>query len=149
MDLSKLTKLTSKENKSKRVGRGIGSGKGGHTVGKGQKGQKSREGKKFPLGFEGGQVPLFKRLPRVRGYSNPSYKSAISIVLSRLNAFEDGKEISPAILVSSGFLKRLPKKTSVKLIAGRSLNKKLILTGFLFSEKALQDAKKSGSKINA
>ncbi|MBU1966920.1 50S ribosomal protein L15 [Patescibacteria group bacterium] len=52
---------------SKRVGRGYGSGKGGHTSGRGQKGQLSREGGRRPLWFEGGQLPLTKRLPMLRG----------------------------------------------------------------------------------
>ncbi len=52
---------------SKRVGRGFGSGKGGHTSGRGMKGQRSRTGSKIPLWFEGGQLPLTKRLPMLRG----------------------------------------------------------------------------------
>ena len=63
MKLDQLPKITTK--KKKRLGRGYGSGKGGHTVGRGAKGQKARG--KVKLGFEGGQLPLIKRLPLKRG----------------------------------------------------------------------------------
>ncbi|MBU0578562.1 50S ribosomal protein L15 [Patescibacteria group bacterium] len=66
--MSLLNHLTSIVDRSaKRVGRGYGSGKGGHTSGRGMKGQRSREGGKRPLWFEGGQLPLTKRLPMLRG----------------------------------------------------------------------------------
>lgn len=63
--LNKLASIVSKS--SKRVGRGYGSGKGGHTSGKGMKGQRSRQGGGVPLWFEGGQLPLVRRLPMIRG----------------------------------------------------------------------------------
>jgi large subunit ribosomal protein L15 len=66
--MSLLNSLTSIINtKSKRVGRGAGSGKGFHTAGRGNKGQKARSGGSVPLWFEGGQLPLVKRLPMWRG----------------------------------------------------------------------------------
>jgi len=63
--LNSLTSIVSKS--SKRIGRGYGSGKGGHTSSRGMKGQRSRVGSKIPLWFEGGQLPLTKRLPMLRG----------------------------------------------------------------------------------
>jgi large subunit ribosomal protein L15 len=63
--LNGLTSIVSKS--SKRIGRGYGSGKGGHTSSRGMKGQRSRVGSKIPLWFEGGQLPLTKRLPMLRG----------------------------------------------------------------------------------
>ncbi len=63
--LNNLTSIVSKS--SKRIGRGYGSGKGGHTSSRGMKGQRSRVGSKIPLWFEGGQLPLTKRLPMLRG----------------------------------------------------------------------------------
>ena len=63
--LHTLPKLIS--NSKKRLGRGIGSGVGGHTVGKGNKGHNARQGKPTPLWFEGGQLPLIRRLPFLRG----------------------------------------------------------------------------------
>lgn len=63
--LNNLTSIVSRS--SKRLGRGFGSGKGGHTSSRGMKGQRSRVGSKIPLWFEGGQLPLTKRLPMLRG----------------------------------------------------------------------------------
>lgn len=63
--LNNLTSIISRS--SKRLGRGFGSGKGGHTSSRGMKGQRSRVGSKIPLWFEGGQLPLTKRLPMLRG----------------------------------------------------------------------------------
>lgn len=63
--LHTLSKLAKRRNK--RLGRGIGSGKGGHTSSRGTKGQISRNGTKVPLWFEGGQLPIVKRMPMWRG----------------------------------------------------------------------------------
>jgi large subunit ribosomal protein L15 len=66
--MSLLNQLTSiKTSSNKRVGRGYGSGKGGHTSGKGMKGQNSRRGGGVAIWFEGGQLPLIKRMPMLRG----------------------------------------------------------------------------------
>ena len=65
LSLNNLTSTNAK--KKKRVGRGFGSGKGGHTSGRGQKGQKTRG--KIPLWFEGGQLPLIRRTPFLKGKS--------------------------------------------------------------------------------
>ncbi|NCA93169.1 hypothetical protein EOM82_08040, partial [bacterium] len=55
--------------KAKRIGRGYGSGVGGHTVGRGAKGQKSRSGHKSLVMFEGGNVPFYKRMPKYKGFN--------------------------------------------------------------------------------
>ena len=68
--MSKLNQLTKIKTKtSKRVGRGYGSGVGGHTSTRGQKGQGARKSGSVPLWFEGGQLPLTKRMPMIRGKS--------------------------------------------------------------------------------
>ncbi len=91
--------------KSKRLGRGIGSGKG-KTSGKGVKGQKAREGVALN-GFEGGQLPLYRRLPK-RGFYNHFRKEYAPVNLGTLNAaIETGKidgaqPITEAILVAAG-----------------------------------------------
>lgn len=147
MDLSKLTKLGGMKRKSKRVGRGIGSGKGGHTVGKGNKGQKARKGAKPNVGFEGGQVPLYKRLPHLGGFNSFIRKKIATINLSILNRFEENAEVTPKSLIGIGVLKKLPKN-GVKILGGGKLEKKLVLSGFLYSEDAKGKIEKSGSKIN-
>lgn len=81
--------LISIVKKTKRLGRGIGSGKGGHTVGRGTKGQKSRAGYKRRFGFEGGQMPLQRKVPRMNGnksfQTKPMAVSITSLVNSGVN----------------------------------------------------------------
>ncbi len=144
MDLSNLKTIKTKR-KSKRIGRGIGSGKGGHTVGRGTKGQKSRKGKKIFVGFEGGQVPLYKRLPQLGGFK--SYKNVASLRISQLNKFDEGIEVTPELLIRERMIKN-KKFNSVKIVGGGDLKKKLILKGFTYSKGAYELAKKSGSTIN-
>jgi large subunit ribosomal protein L15 len=147
MNLTNILKSKGARRRSKRVGRGIGSGKGGHTVGKGMKGQKSRKGSKFTPGFEGGQVPLYKRLPQIGGFKNSRSKQVGVINLSVLSRFKDGDKITPQKIIDLGVITRLPKD-GIKILAGGKLDKKLILSGFVYSESAKEKIKKSGSEIN-
>ena len=144
MDLSNLVSLKTKRSK-KRLGRGYGSGKGGHTVGRGMKGQLSRTGHNLAVGFEGGQVPLYKRLPQLGGFK--SLKKAVGIRLEELNKFEEGTEVTPMSLLKKRIIRTLTRQ-GVKIIGGGSLKKKLILKGFTYSKGALEEAKKSGSTLN-
>jgi large subunit ribosomal protein L15 len=83
----KFNELTVEKNKKPtRVGRGIAAGKG-KTAGRGTKGQKSRAGSGKKPGFEGGQNPLFKRVPKLRGFK-PFWEQSITITTSQLNRFE-------------------------------------------------------------
>jgi ribosomal protein L15 len=85
--LSSLTKITT--GSKKRLGRGYGSGKGGHTSSRGQKGQKSRVGSKVPLWFEGGALPLSKRIPMWRGKGRfKSMASCAELTFDDLNKIE-------------------------------------------------------------
>ncbi|MFZ2664471.1 MAG: 50S ribosomal protein L15 [Patescibacteria group bacterium] len=147
MELSKLTKYKT-DKKSKRVGRGRGSGKGGHTVGKGTKGQKARRGTKFGIGFEGGQSPLYKKLPQIGGFKSHTFKEVSIIDLSVLNSFKDGETVTPEMLMNKGIIKKIPLG-GVKILSDGDLKKKLTLKNFLFSKRAKEKIEKSGSKINA
>ena len=108
----------------KRLGRGIGSGKGGHTVGRGTKGQKARN--TVSLGFEGGQVPLYKKLPQMGGFKNPTKKDILTISLEKLNVFKEGSEITPKSLVEKGIIRKIPGN-SVKIPNGGELYKQRTL----------------------
>ena len=90
--MSLLTTLISITSSSqKRVGRGYGSGKGGHTSGKGMKGQKSRAGGKVPVWFEGGHLPIIKRMPMLRGKGRlESLGKTMEVNLSQLNKLKSG-----------------------------------------------------------
>ena len=146
MELNNLPKLKGSIRRKKRVGRGGGSGKGFHTTGRGQKGQKARKGKKFYIGFEGGQVPLYKRFPKIGGFRSPSSKDIVSVRLDKLNVFKEDTEISPSRLLEEGIIRRIPKHR-IKFLAGGKLEKKFVLKGFMFSQKAREVVEKSGSKI--
>src|SRR3989339_1977927 len=87
MKLHEKTKLVARS--SKRLGRGYGSGKGGHTSSRGQKGQKSRTGSKVPLWFEGGALPLSKRIPMWRGKGRfKSLQKTAELTFNDLNKIE-------------------------------------------------------------
>jgi len=146
MDLNKLSKRSDHKNKKKRLGRGYGSTKGGHTVGRGSKGQKSREGYNIPTGFEGGQVPLYKKIPKTSGFRNPASKKIKAISLVKLNIFSNGTKVSPQSLVEKNIVKKVPKD-GVKILANGNLHKKLKLEGFLYTNMAKDRIKKSGSEI--
>lgn len=148
MELSKLGKSNGKIRKSKRVGRGIGSGKGGHTVGKGAKGQKARTGNTPWLGFEGGQVPLYKRLPQIGGFNRAYATKVRSVKMGTFNRFKDGMEVTPVTLVEERIVRGVTKKAFyVKILTGGKLTKKLTFSGFDYSESARKEIEASGSTI--
>jgi len=82
----------------RRVGRGDGSGRGTY-AGKGMKGQKARSGKGPRPGFEGGQLPLIKRLPEQRGFTNIFKKEYALVKVGSLDAIEGKEPVTPEALV--------------------------------------------------
>ena len=122
----------SKKNR-KRVGRGDGSGHGTYS-GRGVKGQKSRAGFKMRPGFEGGQLPLIKRLPRKRGFTN-IFKTEYSVVnMDKLNTFESGSEITPESLLAAGIVKSL--RNPVKILANGEIDHPVSVKAHKFSAAA-------------
>ena len=111
MNLNELQPAAGSRKLRNRVGRGTSSGNG-KTSGRGQKGQKARG--KVRLGFEGGQMPLYRRIPK-RGFTNISRKEFAVVNLEKLNAFADGTEITPALLIESGVVKN--QKSGIKVLA--------------------------------
>ncbi len=144
--LHDLRKIKGNRGKAKRVGRGYGSGKGGHTVGRGSKGLKARG--KVPFGFEGGQVPLYKKMPQIGGFRNPTKKAITHVSLSQFNRFNANSTVTPQDLVDAKVLKRLPKH-GVKILANGKIEKKLTIKGFLFSESAKNQLEQAGCKVIA
>ena len=98
-----LNNNTKVKRPKKRLGRGIGSGKG-KTSGRGVKGQKSRSGVAIKS-FEGGQMPLYRRLPK-RGFNPISKKKIAKINLDQLQSFVDKKRIDPSNLINLESLKK-------------------------------------------
>ena len=146
MNLNRLQGQYGRIKKSKRVGRGCGSGKGMHTTGRGTKGQLARTGGKPPFGHEGGQEPLFKRLPQIGGFKSLRPKDIVTVSLRDLNRFDNNSIVLPKDLVAKKIIKKLPKD-GVKILANGELEKKLTLVGFLASKSALEILTKGGSKI--
>ena len=103
MKLHELKPAEGSRKVRNRVGRGTSSGNG-KTSGRGQKGQKARSGGGVRPGFEGGQTPLFRRLPK-RGFTNINAKEYALVNLDQLNVFEDGTEVTPAVLKEAGISK--------------------------------------------
>ena len=124
--------LKCSKKKAFRVGRGHGSGNG-KTSGKGQKGQKARSGGGVRPGFEGGQTPLFRRLPK-RGFTNINAKEYALVNLDQLNVFEDGTEVTPAVLKEAGIVRA--EKSGVKVLGNGELTKKLTVKAAKFSKSA-------------
>ena len=134
--------------KKKRVGRGVGSGKG-KTAGRGIKGQKSRSGVAIN-GYEGGQMPLYQRLPK-RGFNKPNRKKFAVVNLGLIQKFvEAGKldasaEISEDALVASGLVRR--KLDGVRILAKGDISAKVKLSVTGASKSAITAVEKAGGTL--
>lgn len=136
MNLHSLKPAKGSTKKSKRIGRGQGSGKGGTST-KGHKGAQSRSGYSRKAGFEGGQMPLYRRVPK-SGFKNINRVEYSAINVSTLQYLFDKKgltTIDPESLYSNGLI---GKKDLVKVLANGTLNAKLEIKAHAFSEKAIQ-----------
>lgn len=129
----------------KRVGRGYGSGKGGHTSSRGQKGQLSRRGAKIPLYFEGGNLPLIKRLPMQRGKGRLNVvRPSVEITLTDLQAL-DAELITVDTVRLAGLVPAGVKK--VKIIATGSLTKSVTVEGIRASAAARKAIEAAGGSL--
>lgn len=143
--LNQLPKLTSRSKK--RVGRGYGSGKGGHTSGRGQKGQKSRN--EVPIWFEGGQLPIIRRTPFIRGKRKMEslVERPVVIRTEMLNKLADKTVVDRQAVVEKLGL-RLPKTKAwpVKIVNSGKLER--ALTVKLPTTKSAADAiTKAGGEV--
>lgn len=128
----------------KRVGRGDGSGHGTYS-GRGCKGQKSRAGYRMKPGFEGGQLPLIKRLPRKRGFTN-IFRIEYSVVnLTRLNVFEPESEVDLEKLITAGIVKSL--RRPVKILGEGDIDRPLSVKAHKFSAAARTKIEAAGGTV--
>ena len=153
-NLSNL-KPAQKRRARKRVGRGMGSGKGRYS-GRGIKGQKARSGShKMRPGFEGGQMPVYMRLGKQRGpYSKdampvgPHRTHTVPVNLRDLErVFDDGAEVTLEALVEKGVIKNT--RTDVKILGQGDLTKKLAVTAHSFSASAREKIESAGGSVTA
>ena len=146
MNLSNLKPAEGSIKKSKRIGRGQGSGKGGTST-RGHKGQKSRSGYSRKIGFEGGQMPLQRRVPKF-GFTNPNRRVFKAVNLGDLQKLHDSKKIKDKIdlelMVKLGLVK---KNELVKILSKGSFNIKLDVTSHQFSASAQKTIEKNGGKV--
>ena len=140
MKLNELKPAAGSRFKRLRKGRGLSSGHG-FTSGRGTKGQKAHG--KTRLGFEGGQMPLYRQMPK-RGFSNINRKEYAIVNLTTLNRFDDGAEVTPAVLLENGVIKNV--KSGVKVLATGKLEKKLTVKANKFSASAVKAIEAAGGK---
>ncbi len=131
-----------KKTKSKRVGRGIGSGLG-KTSGRGQKGQKARSGGGVRRGFEGGQTPLYRRLPK-RGFTNIHAKTYTEVTLTMLNKSK-AKDVTAESLLEEGIIGKI--NDGIVVLATGNLDKKLNVKATRFTKAAQEKIEALGGKV--
>jgi len=152
LNLSNLRPAQPRKDR-KRVGRGLGSGKGRYS-GRGVKGQKSRAGShKMPAGFEGGQMPIDMRTGKLRGNTSAdampvgpfrTYNQPVNV--SDLEArFEAGADVTPEALKAAGLVRKL--SVDVKVLGEGELTKKLSVTAHSFSKTAVEKVEAAGGSV--
>ncbi|MEO0254092.1 MAG: 50S ribosomal protein L15 [candidate division WOR-3 bacterium] len=143
LDLSKLKPAKGSVKKRKRVGRGIGSGHG-KTSGRGHKGAKSRSGKEKGPEFEGGQMPIYRRLPKV-GFNNPfAEKYEVINIRDLVRKFKEGEEATYEEMEKRRLLR---KNLKVKLLSKGEINFPLKVYVHKASKKAIEKICKAGGEV--
>lgn len=133
-------------HKRKRVGRGLGSGHGRYS-GKGAKGQKSRSGPGIHPYFEGGQLPLVKRLPGKRGFTN-IFKTEYSVVnVGKLNIFEPESVVGRLELIRARLIKS--GNRPLKILGGGELDRALVVRADRVSTAAKEKIEAAGGRVEA
>jgi large subunit ribosomal protein L15 len=126
----------------RRVGRGKAAGQG-KTAGRGTKGLLARHNPK--LGFEGGQMPMQRRIPHLKGFTNPNRVEFAVVNVSRLDeAFEPGAEVTPEVLLERRMVR---KGTLVKVLGQGELGKALTVRAHAVSESARSKIERAGGTV--
>ena len=148
MKLNEIRENDGATRNRKRVGRGIGSGRG-KTSGAGHKGQKARAGVAIK-GFEGGQMPIHRRLPK-RGFTNIFRKNYVEVNLGRIQSAVDAgkldskKPVDAAMLVEAGVISKA--RDGVRILGKGELKAKVELHAAGASKSAVEAVEKAGGKI--
>jgi large subunit ribosomal protein L15 len=142
---NELSPATGSTKNRTRLGRGNASGHGGE-CGRGHKGQKSRSGYSRKAGFEGGQNPLYKRIPKNKGFKNFLFKIGYAAVnLSVLNElFNEGDTVDVDSLADKGVVQ---DNERIKILATGELTKKLHIKAHKASKSAEEKLKKAGATL--
>lgn len=129
MKLSELSVPKGARKKRKTVGRGEGSGHG-KTCCRGGKGQTARAGGKIRAGFEGGQMPLYRRIPKLGFTSRVQVTGTnqfLALDITLLERFENGAVVDAEALKAIGYSPRSKEKAGIKVIGSGALTKKLVV----------------------
>jgi large subunit ribosomal protein L15 len=140
MKLHHLKPAERAKTERKRVGRGR-AGVRGKTAGRGTKGTGAR--KNVPLGFEGGQMPLQRRVPKLKGFTNPNRIEYAVINVELLAKVFDGGEVDPAALLAHGLVR---KGRRVKVLARGEIDKALVVKAHAFSDAAKAKIEQAGGR---
>ena len=149
MDLSNLKPAKGATRSRKRIGRGVGSGYGGHSSTRGDKGQKSRSGASIPIWFEGGQMPLQRRIPKF-GFKNRFRTEYRGINVSRLSRLiEEGRidaseVITPEVMVQAGVAR---KSDLIKILGSGELSSPVKVSAHAFSASAKSKIEGAGGEV--
>jgi large subunit ribosomal protein L15 len=143
MKLNELSPASGSHKNKKRLGRGVGSGKG-KTAGRGTKGHNSRSGGGVRPGFEGGQMPIHRRLPK-RGFANIFRKKIIEVNIRDLSRFESGSTVDEAALIRMGLVKG--KRDGIKLLGRGEINYPLKIKINRVSKNAREKIESVGGSI--
>jgi large subunit ribosomal protein L15 len=152
LNLSNLKPAQARKDR-KRIGRGLGSGRGRYS-GRGIKGQKSRSGSnKMPAGFEGGQMPIDMRVGKLRGNTSAdampigpfrTYNQPVNIG-DLEQRFEAGSDVTPDALKAAGLVRKL--SVDIKVLAEGELTKRLSVTAHSFSKAAVEKIEAAGGTV--
>ena len=127
--------------RKKRVGRGDASGKG-KTAGRGTKGTRARG--EVPLGFEGGQMPLIRRVPKLKGFTPPNQKVYGAVNVSELEAM-DASDVGPDDLRAAGLIHKRDKL--IKVLGHGEITRAVNVTAHAFSESARTKIEAAGGTV--
>jgi len=143
MKLNELSPPKGSRRPRKRLGRGVGSGKG-KTAGRGTKGHNSRSGGGVRPGFEGGQMPLHRRLPK-RGFTNIFKKKIAVINIRDLSKFEKGSIVDEAVLIRAGLVKG--RRDGIKLLGHGEIKTPLTIKVNMLSKNAREKIIEAGGNV--
>jgi len=128
----------------KRVGRGCAAGQG-KTAGRGMKGQKSRSGGALPLYFEGGQLPLVRRLPHLRGFTNIFRIEYQVVNVHDLSRFDPDSEVTPETMIDAKMVRSL--RQPVKILGRGEIDRPLTVKAHRFSDSARRKIEAAGGTV--
>lgn len=146
MNLAEAKALGLKFPERKRIGRGVGSGLG-KTSGRGHKGAKARSGWSRRIGWEGGQMPLYRRLPKV-GFNNKNFEKVFTVVnVGDLDVFAAGTEVDLKAVLAKGLTSKEKQSDLFKILGDGDVKKALTVKVDAITASARQKIEAAGGKV--